>query len=109
MRSPLSTPEPLGVVEHTRDQLTLQLPTHGKGQVTLHLSTLEGFEFNAPIAARGRGVSFRLEDLPDGQLRIRARYPGPAEGGWASATGLGLALLLSCWAMRGRNHGAESR
>ncbi|MCZ6571243.1 MAG: hypothetical protein O7B23_13890, partial [Deltaproteobacteria bacterium] len=72
VRSPLSSPEPLGVVEHSRDRLTLQLPTHAKGQVTLHLSTLDGFEFNAPIVARGRGVSFRLEDLPEGQLRIRA-------------------------------------
>ena len=99
-RSPLSSPEPLGVVEHTRDRLTLQLPTQAKGQVTLHLSTLDSFEFNAPIATRGLGVSFRLEDLPDGQLRIRARYPGTAEGAWASATGLGITLLLAGWAMR---------
>ncbi len=50
--------------------------------------------------------SVRLEDLPDGQLRVRARYPGPAEGAWASATGLGFALLLSGWAMRRRDGGA---
>ena len=103
VRSPLSSPGPLSIVEHSRDRLTLQLPTHGKGQVTLHLSTLDGFEFNAPIVARGRGVSFRLEDLPDGQLHIRARYPGPAEGAWASAAGLALALSIHGWAMR-RTH-----
>jgi hypothetical protein len=86
---PISNPAPLRIAELTHNRLTLEYDPHYRGWITLNLSMLDTFTFNAERSEWPKNrARFKASDLAHHRLEITARYPGPREGALASTAGL---------------------
>ena len=93
------------------DSLTLEVTGDRSGELRLRIGVLDTLKFSTPPSSRAGGATvFRLQDIPDRLLTIRAVHPGPTAGLWASVAGLAMAfLLLASWVAGDRLRSAFKR